>query len=508
MNLDVFDQTNGFITQWTVAGDATARTITLPLVNTRVEGALSYNCTVDWGDGSALSTVTAYNDANRIHTYAANGTYNVEIRGTCEGWSFNNAGDKLKITQIIYWGDAGGFNGFKYLSGGFWGCANLTSLGTGVILPSGTGILSDGFNQTFQGCASLASIPMDLFRYNTAVTTDGFHGTFQDCTSLTSIPTDLFRYNTTVTVNAFNSTFWGCVSLTSIPTDLFRYNTAVTQNGFYYTFYNTALTSIPTDLFRYNTTVTSQGFYGTFQGCASLISIPTDLFRYNTTVSTNGFTATFANCTSLTSVPADLFRYNTAVSGAGFSSTFQNCTSLATVPADLFRYNTTCRDFSYVFYGCRNLQVLSNTFYEPGEETTRFLNKSMDFTNSFNRTSFTGTQGTAPDLWTCDFGETITLSTAPATDWAPGDTITGQTSGATALVVSRVSALVYKINQHFGTFTLGETVGVTGVPAKLAAQDGSHPTFSGKPTSTHCFGGAGNSLASLVNYASIPTSWE
>ena len=356
----------GFITRWTVAGDATARTITLPLVNTRAEGALAYNCTVDWGDGSALSTVTTYNSANRVHTYASNGTYNVEIRGTCEGWSFNNAGDKLKIVAVVNWGTVGGHNGWKYLVNGFYGCANLTSLGVGRILASGTGILTDGFYATFYGCTSLTSIPTDLFRYNTAVSTYGFYETFYNCTSLTSIPTDLFRYNT-----------------------------AVSTNGFYQT-----------------------------------------------------------------------------------------------------------------FYGCPKLQALSNTFYEPGEEATRFLNQASDFTSAFSRTSFSGTQGVAPNLWTCDFGETITLSLAPAADWVGGDIITGQTSGATAVVVAKVSALVYKIKQHFGTFSLGEIVGVTGTPTKLALQGGANPTFAGTPVSAGCFGGAGNSVASLSNYASIPASWK
>ena len=327
----------GFVTRWTVAGNATARTITLPLVNTRTEGALAYNFTVDWGDGSALSTVTTYNSANAVHTYASNGTYNVEIKGTCEGWSFNNAGDKLKIVAVVNWGTVGGHNGWKYLKGGFYGCINLTSLGVGCVLASGTGILTDGFTFTFTSCTSLTSIPVDLFRYNTAVSTNGFNQTF---------------------------------------------------------------------------------------------------------------------------------------------------------------------------YGCMKLQVLSNTFYEPGEEATRFLNQVSDFTSAFSRTSFTGTQGVAPNLWTCDFGETITLSLAPASDWVGGDTITGQTSGATALVVAKVSSLVYKIKQHFGTFTLGEIVGVTGTPSKLAQQGGANPTFVGKPTSTSSFAGAGNSIASLSNYASIPASWK
>jgi hypothetical protein len=292
-----------------------------------------------------------------------------------------------------------------------------------------------------------------LFRYNTAVSTNGFNGTFQGCTSLTSIPVDLFRYNTVVSTNGFNTTFLGCTSLTSIPVDLFRYNTAVSTNG----------------------------FTQTFLGCTSLTSIPVDLFRYNTAVSTNGFNGTFQGCTSLTSIPTDLFRYNTAVSTTGFYQTL---------------------------YGCTKLQVLSNTFYEPGEEATRFLNRVSDFTSAFSRTSFSGTQGVAPNLWTCDFGETITLSLAPASDWVGGDTITGQTSGATAVVVAKVSALVYKIKQHFGTFSLGEIVGVTGTPTKLALQGGANPTFAGTPVSTSCFAGAGNSIASLSNYASIPASWK
>ena len=53
-------------------------TLTLPLVNTRTEGSLSYNCYVNWGDGSS-SHVTAYNDANAAHTYVSAGKYVVEI---------------------------------------------------------------------------------------------------------------------------------------------------------------------------------------------------------------------------------------------------------------------------------------------------------------------------------------------------------------------------------------------------------------------------------------------
>ena len=142
-----------FETEWTVTD---GQSVTLPLIQNRAEGALAYNCTVDWGDSTPTSSVTSYDDANRIHTYTSGGTYRIKITGTMEGWSFNNAGDTLKIVKIINWGGSG-FNGFKYLKGGFHGCTNLTSLGTGSIPASGTGILTDGFANTSRAVRLLLS---------------------------------------------------------------------------------------------------------------------------------------------------------------------------------------------------------------------------------------------------------------------------------------------------------------------------------------------------------------
>ena len=130
---EIHTATHGFMTEWTVSGDTAGRTITLPLV-----AGYNYDCVIDWGDGSAKSVVTAFDDVNRIHTYSVAGKYKVEITGTCEGWSFNNAGDKLKITNILYWGNPLKFNDSKYLKGGFYGCTALKSLGRGSILFSGS----------------------------------------------------------------------------------------------------------------------------------------------------------------------------------------------------------------------------------------------------------------------------------------------------------------------------------------------------------------------------------
>ncbi len=206
----------------------------------------------------------------------------------------------------------------------------------------------------------------------------------------------------------FQSTFNGCTSLTSLPADLFRYNTAVSASGFYGTFNGcTSLTSLPADLFRYNTLVSTSGFYRTFNGCTALTTLPDDLFRYNTLVSSSGFSATFTGCTGITTLPADLFRYNTLVSTSGFQEAFIDCTGLTTLPADLFRYNTLISDsgFVYTLYGCNKLQLRSDIFFRPGEESTRFLDQSPDFSSCFQlAAAFTGTQGTAPALWDCTYG--------------------------------------------------------------------------------------------------------
>ena len=42
-----------------------------------------HNFTVDWGDGWAIGTVTAYDDPDRIHVYAAAGDYTIKITGIC-----------------------------------------------------------------------------------------------------------------------------------------------------------------------------------------------------------------------------------------------------------------------------------------------------------------------------------------------------------------------------------------------------------------------------------------
>lgn len=74
--------------------------------------------------------------------------------------------------------------------------------------------------------------------------------------------------------------------------------------------------------------------------------------------------------------------------------------------------------------------------------------------------------------------EILTLDVAPATSWVAGDFITGQTSTKTAYVVAQLTSLTYRIRERTGSFTLGEIIGVTGTPAKLADQGAAFPTVT------------------------------
>ncbi len=328
---------NEFITEWNIP----AGSFTFPAGN-----AGTYNATIDWGDGSPLSTITAYNDANLTHTYSSTGTYQIKVNGDFP-WFYinNNASINTLITKVIQWGDVG----FESLVNSFYGATNLSSIPAGPItgatavtscsstfratglsaLPTGLfdNLVSvTNFNRTFQNCALLAGIlHADLFRYNTLV--KSFYGTFYACYSI-KIPSGLFDYNTAV-IN-FTLTFYQCFGINAanpIPSGLFDNNTLVESFG--ETFRDTNAAIIPTGLFDNCTAVTN--FNGCFRG-TDITAIPTGIFDNNT--SANNFSSTFNGCSSLTGDSDDLWIKFPAATG---TSCYTSCTGLSDyseIPAD------------------------------------------------------------------------------------------------------------------------------------------------------------------------------
>jgi hypothetical protein len=106
----------------TSTGSSASNQVTLPLISTG-----KYNFTVNWGDGTS-NLITAYNQAEVTHTYAATGDYGIDITGTLIGWQFDNNGDRLKLIKIKRWGALKFLDIDTSLSGtkgAFFGCANL-----------------------------------------------------------------------------------------------------------------------------------------------------------------------------------------------------------------------------------------------------------------------------------------------------------------------------------------------------------------------------------------------
>ena len=120
-----------FVTEWTIAGGANeaGRTVTLPLYDSAP--AVTYDFTINWGDGSSEDNVTAADDSERIHEFPEDaGTViytvtmsSVEHSGSDDrvgNFKFNNSGDKLKLTKITNWGSY-----IFVIDDAFWGCEEL-----------------------------------------------------------------------------------------------------------------------------------------------------------------------------------------------------------------------------------------------------------------------------------------------------------------------------------------------------------------------------------------------
>ena len=105
-----------------------------------------YDAVIDWGDG-AIETLIG-TPGNVTHTYSTSTVRTITISGIFPTIYFNNSGDKLKITDIIQWGDIV----WEDFTNSFYGCSNLTVV-TATDLPILTNVTSTSF--MFYGCLNL-----------------------------------------------------------------------------------------------------------------------------------------------------------------------------------------------------------------------------------------------------------------------------------------------------------------------------------------------------------------
>jgi surface protein len=140
-----------FVSSWdttqTSIGSSGSNQVALPLKSNG-----NYNFFVDWGDGNT-DQITLWNQPEVVHTYSSSGIYTITIdNGFCEGFAFEDTGDKQKIRSITSFGDII----FGDYSGVFYGCTNLD-----LILLTDVPILSSmtSLNSFFRDCTSISAIP-------------------------------------------------------------------------------------------------------------------------------------------------------------------------------------------------------------------------------------------------------------------------------------------------------------------------------------------------------------
>ena len=285
----------------------------------------TYNATVDWGDGTATSTITAWNDVDIVHTYVNEGTYLIIISGTFQAFAVNNnVAIRSLITRVISWGTLD----FRLIN--LYGCSALT------FLPEQAGKLTavTSFANFCNGCVSLIRIPYGIFHGNSIALT--YQNAFYNCTAIKVLYADMFR--DAVNATTFNTTFYGCSALLDIPTGLFTYNSKVTSCA------------------------------NTFQACTKIASIPASLFQsfiYNCS-----FSNCFYSCTSITAIPAGLF---TGVKVITAYSTFMYCSGITSLPDNLFKDNITCTDFTYTFYQCLKIPYVPENTFPVAPPTLHFI---------------------------------------------------------------------------------------------------------------------------------------
>ena len=145
-----------FTVDTTIAGTSGVGKFQIPLVF-----FAGINASVNWGDGSsnAITTSNPPLISEIQHTYSTPAVYTIKITGNFGGWSFNNGGDRLKMSNIVSWGS------LKITtSAGFRGCTNLTCSATDAPI-----ITTTSLAQYFFGCTNFNG---NISNWNTSTVTN------------------------------------------------------------------------------------------------------------------------------------------------------------------------------------------------------------------------------------------------------------------------------------------------------------------------------------------------
>jgi surface protein len=272
----------------------------------------TYNAVVDWGDGSATSTITAHDDADRHHVYASAGEYQISIKGLWTHIDYytkeENRTSAALVKSIDQWGKLGQVS----LSTAFRGATNLVTANAA----DGPSSSVTDMTRTFYNCSSMTTL--DVSGFDTSRVTSMAY-MFQNCSSLTSL--DVSGFDTQRVTN-MSYMFQNCSNLTSL--DVSGFDTSIVTNMLQMFAGCSSLTSL--DVSGFDTSiVTNMGYM--FNGCSSLTSL--DVSGFDTSSVTTIFYM-FYNCSSLTSIDVSGFNVEAITAGGsvGFMALAATTTAL------------------------------------------------------------------------------------------------------------------------------------------------------------------------------------
>lgn len=243
--------------------------------------------------------------------------------------------------------------------------------------------------------------------------TNGMVKMFYYAVNLESVPEDLFIFNNQG--EDFSYAFAACYKLETVPANIFEYchNIKNVSHCFYL---STGFVTIPETLFENNSSIEDISFI--FSGCTNLSYIPIELMEDlpNVKNARGAF-----QCKSLQFLTPGLLDTNLELTDV--SSLFYD-SGLNNVPDYFFKYNTKITTFESCFAECSNFRITPNIFCDENTEMgTRFAGQNVNFTNCFNRSEYTGYQGTAPQLWNYTYGS-VTSTDCFSGDGNSGDSLT------------------------------------------------------------------------------------
>ena len=304
-----------FISTWdtalTSAGSSSDVQVQLPLIASGV-----YNFDVAWGDGNN-DTITVWNQAQTLHTYASTGIYTITISGTCTGWQYatQTLSDDEKIIDISSWGILK-----PGVTQAFSGCRNL-------------GILTATDELNVTGLTDLFSTFTSNLKLNNLITTNwnlssatDMRSVFTQCTKLTALDVSNWDVSGVTTMSGL---FDICTLVVALDVSNWDVSSVVNLSG---TFSDcSTLTSL--DVSSWDTS-SVEIMLGTFQSCNNLTLLNLSAFD---TSSVSRMDDMFNGCTSLTAIQAGGWD----VSSVTDFTDFAKGVTLTTVEYDAILNNTT-----------------------------------------------------------------------------------------------------------------------------------------------------------------------